>query len=198
MPELTEEELASRRAKSLAYSRRYAELHRERINENVRRWRAANPEKVRASTARQRETNAAGIKTSKAKWYRSHRARAMEIARAWKDANVDRRSEVARAWRINNRPTIATLSAARRARVRGLNGRHTTAEWDALLASYHGRCVYCWDPAEHRDHAVPLARGGDNDIENIVPACAWCNRSKHDKPFLVWIASDVSRSGTAW
>jgi len=29
------------------------------------------------------------------------------------------------------------------------------------------------------DHRIPLARGGDNTIANILPACGRCNRRKH-------------------
>ncbi len=51
-----------------------------------------------------------------------------------------------------------------------------------------GRCWYCgqhlnpfwgWDSNSlHWDHIVPVKRGGTNDISNIVPACADCNRKK--------------------
>lgn len=29
------------------------------------------------------------------------------------------------------------------------------------------------------DHRIPLARGGSNSIDNILPACGRCNRRKH-------------------
>jgi len=46
--------------------------------------------------------------------------------------------------------------------------------------SYDHACNYCSliGPLE-QDHRVPLARGGTNWIENILPACRACNASKH-------------------
>jgi len=31
------------------------------------------------------------------------------------------------------------------------------------------------------DHLVPKSLGGSNDIENLVPCCAECNREKADR-----------------
>lgn len=48
-----------------------------------------------------------------------------------------------------------------------------------LCEIYGGRCRYCglFDKLE-RDHAVPMARGGENWAGNVVPACSSCNRLK--------------------
>jgi 5-methylcytosine-specific restriction endonuclease McrA len=47
------------------------------------------------------------------------------------------------------------------------------------------RCVYCATPlAVHTatlDHVHPLARGGAHAAENLVAACAPCNRLKGDQ-----------------
>lgn len=41
-------------------------------------------------------------------------------------------------------------------------------------------CAYCGEPTArpHREHVVPLSRGGPDDPTNIVLACASCNLSK--------------------
>ena len=43
-------------------------------------------------------------------------------------------------------------------------------------------CVYCGNPASAIDHIIPLALGGTDDPENLVPACKHCNSVKHDVP----------------
>jgi len=53
------------------------------------------------------------------------------------------------------------------------------------------RCIYCHGPFEDVDHVVPRSAGGTDDPENLVPACADCNRGpggKFAKPLLVWAA----------
>lgn len=47
-----------------------------------------------------------------------------------------------------------------------------------------GECFYCHcalDPYEgwHIDHVTPFARGGSDEIGNLVAACAKCNHEKH-------------------
>lgn len=39
-------------------------------------------------------------------------------------------------------------------------------------------CQYCGAPAEHVDHIIPRRRGGSDDEDNLVAACARCNLSK--------------------
>lgn len=75
----------------------------------------------------------------------------------------------------------------RKARIRGAAETHTQEEWDALLEYLEGRCAYCFEPATTLDHIVPIARGGTNAIENIVPACQSCNSSKSDNTLDEWL-----------
>ncbi len=55
------------------------------------------------------------------------------------------------------------------------------------LFDYHGWCCYYCDVQSvdpsvmTLDHVVPFARGGQNTIQNCVPACAACNISKKDQ-----------------
>jgi hypothetical protein len=45
-----------------------------------------------------------------------------------------------------------------------------------------------------RDHIIPVARGGTNNIENILALCGPCNRRKHAKPWLVFMREEIARS----
>lgn len=47
-----------------------------------------------------------------------------------------------------------------------------------------GTCQYCGEEATGIDHIIPLARGGTNGDENLVPCCIRCNRIKNDKPLV--------------
>lgn len=52
--------------------------------------------------------------------------------------------------------------------------------WRFIREMYQNRCYYCERGGVklQMEHRIPLARGGDNDISNIVPACESCNRRK--------------------
>ena len=71
---------------------------------------------------------------------------------------------------------------------------HTAAE---LAESFEERgvhgCVFngpnCTGACDAIDHVIPLARGGDNTISNLVPSCGPCNQSKHAKTPAEWLGS---------
>jgi 5-methylcytosine-specific restriction endonuclease McrA len=51
--------------------------------------------------------------------------------------------------------------------------------WQAIVVFYGGRCSFCEErPWEEQDHLKPIAHGGTNTADNIVPACRPCNREK--------------------
>lgn len=37
-----------------------------------------------------------------------------------------------------------------------------------------------------QDHFLPLSKGGEYTVNNIIPACKNCNCSKQDKDFSEW------------
>lgn len=65
-------------------------------------------------------------------------------------------------------------------RLRELNalGSHTEKEWLLVVARYGGVCLCCGSTEITKDHIVPLADGGTNDIGNLQPLCRPCNSSK--------------------
>lgn len=115
-----------------------------------------------------------------------------EKYRAWEVARRLRDPEAARAAdrkRYADSPETKKAGARRyKTRRRGATGSHTEAEWQARLAEFGGRCMYCGDPATTRDHVFPISLGGTDDISNIAPACQPCNSSKNDRPLGVWVA----------
>lgn len=56
-----------------------------------------------------------------------------------------------------------------------------------LFAEYNHTCAYCDAPATSIDHVVPLSKGGLHIIENLVPACIYCNSSKGAKLLSEWV-----------
>lgn len=64
-----------------------------------------------------------------------------------------------------------------------------------MLDLQDGRCGYCREPTEcpDGDHVVPLALGGADSIDNIVPACQRCNTSKGTLTLDEWAVSRERR-----
>ncbi len=69
----------------------------------------------------------------------------------------------------------------------------------AEVLSYFGEdpptCVFCGTATIERwDHLVPIFKGGDTMLGNIVPSCARCDDSKRDLPFDGWALSSAPNS----
>lgn len=78
---------------------------------------------------------------------------------------------------------------ARRAKLRGAAGKFTRQDIERIFQAQKGRCAWCHCPLGskfHRDHRIPLAKGGSNDPGNIELLCAVCNIRKHDKDPIDW------------
>lgn len=60
--------------------------------------------------------------------------------------------------------------------------RLSLAEREAVYNKMSGRCAYCGKPiafgAMQVDHVVPLRKGGEDTLENMLPACRSCNHYK--------------------
>lgn len=124
-------------------------------------------------------------------WYRDNIELGRELARQWVIDNRERHNRHRRAryrneerFRINQR----RRGERRRCNQVGAIGSHTPEEWLAKLALYKYHCAYCGRKMKRltKDHLMPLSKGGTDFIDNIIPACPFCNASKHDRSLLEW------------
>lgn len=83
------------------------------------------------------------------------------------------------------------LRDANRAAARyGQSHTITKEDWSAALSAFGHRCAYCGQIGKLTiDHITPLSKGGQNHLNNIVPSCDFCNKSKHNRPLSVWYRS---------
>ncbi len=146
------------------------ERHRDAELERNRKYRSDNAERLRA----QRQAAWAEEKLLpleeryQYKWRRKNKKKVREYSRRWRQQAL-----------AKNPRFYADRERDRRARKLGTKGRHTKDEWDKLVVEFGHRCAYCLSPADlTEDHLVPLARGGSDFIENILPACRQCNEAK--------------------
>lgn len=85
-----------------------------------------------------------------------------------------------------------TLSRIKIAKRRALREKtivtFTLEQWEESKEFFNHECAYCGNKSEvfDKDHVVPLSKGGTHTMQNIVPACEWCNGSKHNKDMETW------------
>lgn len=108
-------------------------------------------------------------------YYAKH-AQRIAAGKRWRAANADKHRACVADWAKRHPTAVLANNHAYRARRKKAKGRFTAAEWTAKCGEYGNRCAYCRKRTKlTAHHVVPLAVGGDNYIDNIVPACATCN-----------------------
>ena len=84
--------------------------------------------------------------------------------------------------------TRARYSKRRQRRLARVDNDLTDPQWASILDAWGG-CAYCaaTGPALQKDCVQPISRGGRYTLENVVPACASCNASKHNSEVTGWL-----------
>jgi len=94
-------------------------------------------------------------------------------------------------WRSKNKKSILLRNRARRLK---LSKYSIIKQKDInnLIIKHNNCCFYCKQIliSVHMDHIVPLCKGGEHKIENLVPSCKKCNLSKGSKLITEWIKYD--------
>ncbi len=124
--------------------------------------KARNPEHVNRIS---RESNARS--------YKRDPARHIGYTLAWNKRNPERLSKAR-----------VAASMRRRAVEKKAPGNPKARDLRYLMDSYLGKCAYCMSAATQFDHVIPLASGGTNYVDNLVPACERCNKKKTSHSLL--------------
>lgn len=137
--------------------------HKKQAATSSKRWKKENKEKNAASAVR--------LRRSKLRQYLSYEA-------AYREAN----REVIRSKRKAD-PRTPIRDAVKQAQRRGAEGKYSLQDILSLHRKQRGRCAVCGENLMqyHKDHIMPLKRGGSNSILNIQLLCPECNLSKKDK-----------------
>ena len=150
------------------------EKYRKASNESGARWRAKHPERYRESSRRIAREYAARHKEERA----GQRA-------AWAAKNPEWNRERYRIWCSKNRERIQQYGYRRRVLLLSGGCGVSREELGHLFDACSGKCAYCLTAdATDVDHVQPLARGGRDELDNLVPACKSCNSSKKNSTLL--------------
>lgn len=114
----------------------------------------------------------------------------LQLARDWAKRNPDKVKASKDRDYAKNRNSYILRAQLRRVRIKGLKADLTYEQWIEIIHRFNGKCAYCGDELKlTHEHVVPVVKFGEYTKGNIIPACAKCNGSKHDKNLYVWYPS---------
>ena len=93
-------------------------------------------------------------------------------------------------------------SKSKRRKAQEKGSRTVILSRDQLLrrwVEFDCSCAYCASTGDlHVEHVVPISKGGEHHLGNIVPACQRCNFSKGKSDAETWYRSQLFFSETRW
>jgi 5-methylcytosine-specific restriction endonuclease McrA len=147
-------------------------------------WRAANPEedarRQRAQFLKHQDKRLAYHK----RWSEKNAEHLEAYREEYRETNRERIREAHRRHYRENSEEYYARNHQRRLRIEANGGRYTGAEIKKLYEEQHGLCGICGcdlNEKFHRDHIIPVSKGGSNSIYNIQLLCPPCNMKKRDK-----------------
>lgn len=163
-----------------AYMKAYCESRPKR---DRRAYKAAYDASHKDENAAYRAATKEHKKASAAEHYRANREIRLAQVKEYTLANYAKVMAYHARYARENREKVnawgATAKARRRARLSGNGGSHTLAERLDKFDRLGNVCFYCLEGGKMSiDHDIPIARGGTDNIDNILPACPSCNRRK--------------------
>lgn len=180
-------------------SNNYYEDNKEEVIERVAEYYKNNTEKVIDYNKRYYGENKERISKRDKLYYENNR----DYYQQYRDDNKEYKTQ----WKKENRNHLIkyrqlNINKSRAAwhkyiaKKRQLPNTLTNNEWDSIVEDFGGRCAYCGIEEDkaiketghklHREHFIPLSKGGGYTHSNIIPSCRSCNSSKRDSDFSEW------------
>lgn len=173
------------------HKKRDAEKHKDRIQAYHKAWHRARKEAGNLKPLTEAQKEAARQRARQ--WYAENKEHASERGKRVYIENQHYIKERVKAWRKANPEKVKILAKVRdsnrRARLAAAEGTFTAAEIRAQFDYQQATCAYCGTSLArgyHVEHVEPIARGGRNDMSNILLACSPCNLSKGAKTLEEW------------
>ena len=94
--------------------------------------------------------------------------------------DIEKARRQRREWAKRNNDKLRPLWNLRDKRLRECEGHHTPEDIDRIYKLQKAKCAICEDKLTtfHKEHIVPISRGGSNWPANIQLLCPRCNLRK--------------------
>ena len=160
----------------------YYQKNKNKITLRVRVYEKTNQEKLTVRRREYYQKNKHKIIEHSRLWYQANKNRVKARSILYYSAHKDEITKRIQEYTKANRIKVNEYKKTHNHRRRTAKGRFTTRQWLDKCEYWNWSCYLCGvlltRKAIHREHRIPIVRGGSNWIANIAPACKDCNKMK--------------------
>jgi 5-methylcytosine-specific restriction endonuclease McrA len=141
-------------------------------------------------------------------WRNSNPGKDAERSRIWRRLNPEKAQKSSLCWRISNPDKIKRQDALKRASRKKALLPLNQQQIDTRFALWRNRCAFCGVNSGHsrnhghkrltEDHVLALSKYGLDEVDNIMPACDTCNKSKGASPVEAWYRKQPFFTEARW
>ena len=169
------------------YKKMWQKKNKERLQEKNKQWYINNKEKILEKVKEYALNNKNKRNQYSKKYYIINKEKHKKIVRKYYENNKDKISVYNSQWKKENKDKVNISTQKRYARKHNLLDNFSIKQWEICKKYFNDTCCYCGKNEKlTQDHFIPLSKGGEYTVNNIVPACRSCNSSKHIKLFNKW------------
>ena len=171
------------------YRKEYREKNKEKAKQYASNWRTINEQRKKELDRKYRENNIEKIKECRKKYAIDNSKKLIEKSKKWYQLNKERAKatkkeynkiyKTTESYRLSNK--IQRIK--RRKQLKNTKNQVTSKVLKEIIDK-SSNCYWCNKPLKydyHIDHYIPLSKGGEHTITNLVISCPDCNLKKHAK-----------------
>lgn len=160
-------------------------LKKEKAKETYKKWRE-QPKNIETMKL-YRETNKEKLAIISKEYRDNNKERVDKVRRDYEFKNKGKIKSYHKKYAKEHPELFKASTQKRNAMKLSLKATLTIEQWKKIKDSFGNKCCYCGKTAQlAQEHFIPLSKGGEYTLNNIVPSCKSCNSSKKDKQFNTW------------
>jgi len=168
--------------------KKYAINNTEKKAEYLKQYAKNNSEKLSAYQKNYAKENAEKLAEYKKQYAKSNFENETKRKKKWVKDNFKRVSEYQKLYKKDHSEGCRINNQRREAIKQSLISDFTMEQWEYCLAHFDYKDAYTGLPMNipSQDHIIPLSKGGEYTITNIIPCDRSINSSKGNRNMLTW------------
>ncbi len=183
------------RDKMKEYSHKHYLDNKEHYRELNKTWKEKNKDKIKRWFEQYYQNNRDYLLEYHRQFYKENKDQLAPLYKEYKQKNKKRINLYNIEFRKTHDMSIPDARRKHRRRIVEKNAMTTLTkiQWQKSIEYFDNQCVYCGSKQDKltMDHYMPVSKGGDLSVYNIVPCCTSCNSSKHKHDFIDWYGEQL-------